>query len=291
MSTAERPTGPVLSVVLGVVLLMAAIGLFGGVISVMTGVGKGDSGGSQNFAAQFAGTYTFAFGAAALFLWMKYRERRSFINLGFWNDQVGYRIGRGMLIGIAMTSVVVLSTALVGQATFGSANFSALLPTGLLLIGFLIQGSTEEIFGRGLVLQGVALKWGVPIAMTVQTIYFSLMHGANPGVGLIPLVNLILVGVFLGFWALAENSLWGVCAFHGFWNWSLGNFWGSKVSGQEIQTAFLQFRPTEGASDLLTGGAFGAEGSLITTLVLAAGTAIAYRAYRRDRAARRAVAL
>ncbi|GAB78382.1 hypothetical protein AUCHE_08_06300 [Austwickia chelonae NBRC 105200] len=288
MGRAERPTGPVLSVVLGVVLVMGAIGGIGGVITAVTGIGTQEQGAPMSFGTQFLGTYIFIFGIALLFWWMKKRERRSFVTLGFWGDQMGYQIVRGLIIGIVMTTVVVLAAAITGQATLGEANFSALVPTVILLGGFLIQGGAEEIFGRGFVMQGVALKWGVPIAMTVQTIYFALMHGANPGVGLIPLTNLVLVGVLLGYWALAENSLWGVCAFHGFWNWSLGNFWGSKVSGQEIQSAFLQFRPTEGASDLITGGSFGAEGSLVTTFVLAIGTAVAYRAYRRDRAARRA---
>lgn len=286
MQKATRPTGPVLAIVMSFVFVMGGGAVVGGILHPIMNLGKSGGGGAQSFGVQFATTFGFALAPLLLLWWMRKREGRPFRTLGFWRSGMGTQLGRGALVGIAMVSIVVFGAVLTGNASLGSANASALVLTGVLLVGFAVQGSTEEIIGRGFVLQSAALKWGIPAAMVTQTLVFAAMHGANPGVGLVPIMNLLLVAVFLGFWALAENGLWGVCAFHTIWNWSLGNFWGSKVSGQEIETAFLQFRPTAGSSDLLTGGAFGAEGSLLTTLVLAVGTAVAYRAYRQDRAQR-----
>lgn len=123
---------------------------------------------------------------------------------------------------------------------------------------------------RGFAFQAYARRLGVVAALIGQAVLFAAMHGQNDGMGPLPLLNLVLVGIVFGCWAVAEGNLWGVCAFHAAWNWALLWLFGSTVSGQGSDGGGI-FAVTlvSPGSDLLTGGVFGMEASLITTGILA----------------------
>ena len=57
---------------------------------------------------------------------------------------------------------------------------------------------------------------------------------------------------------------------HWFWNWLQGPVLGYEVSGMDSGETLLTLRLT--GSDLLTGGSFGFEGSLLCTVLLVVGT-------------------
>ncbi|NYI72235.1 hypothetical protein GGQ54_002795 [Naumannella cuiyingiana] len=277
MRAARRPTGPILGiVVVSVIFLLAQA-------SALPFVSLDDQGTQMTFAKQAILTGSFAVGAILIFAWVRWKEGRRISTLGFARPGAMMKIGRGALIGIAMISVVALVNAALGSASIGSPDWSAVGPAAVLLLGFGVQGSTEELYARGYLVQAVAWKWGVIAAFAIQTIWFTLLHGANGGMTLVPVINLALVALFLGCWSLAEGGLWGVCAFHALWNWGQGNLWGANVSNMEISTSVLSFDPAPGASELLTGGGFGFEGSIVATIVLAIGTVVAFTIWQRNR--------
>ena len=63
-------------------------------------------------------------------------------------------------------------------------------------------------------------------------------------------------------------SLWMPIGIHIAWNWTQGPLWGMNVSGMDIKDSFLISAPR--GPELLSGGEFGAEGSLISAVVIAA---------------------
>lgn len=286
MNLAKRPTGIVMSLV---VLLIALA-----VMSIPTAVQMVASGSLQSAgldmpfsrAGGLLSLFSFPLAVGFLWLWLATKERRRFASLGFEAPRSGLRFAlRGAGIGFGMMLFCVLVPVLTGQATL---SWSGLDATGALfvlamLLGFLVQGSTEEILTRGYLTQAVARRWGLIAAVIVQAVFFALLHGANPGVGLLPIVNLLLFAGFASALSLAEGGLWGVCAMHGVWNWAQGNVFGVAVSGNPVEDTLLRYTPdsTGGAADLLTGGAFGIEGSLTTSVVYLVGTVIAWRAFRR----------
>ena len=76
--------------------------------------------------------------------------------------------------------------------------------------------------------------------------------------------------------AVMQNGyLWLVVAQHGTWNYVQGNLLGFQVSGTGADASIFSFTMGTGP-DWLTGGAFGAEGSIITTLVLLLSLVIVY---------------
>ncbi|AHH95651.1 type II CAAX endopeptidase family protein [Kutzneria viridogrisea] len=278
MNSARRPTGPITAVLVLLAAFLLGQMVIAGLLSALLGI-------PLTFASlpgQLFATVV-AFGATLLLVlaWVRWREGRPIATVGFQTSPV--RAVPGAVAGFAMFGVVVLIGFAAGQLRF-DGGFDASMTGGVLLalLGFCVQGSTEEVLCRGLLMQAAHRKWGLPAAVAVQAVVFTALHLANPdGFSALPVLNLLLFAVFLAGWALWEGGLWGACAWHAVWNWTQGNVFGVLVSGNEVRTSLLHTRNTGAATELLTGGGFGLEGSLATTLVLAVGVAVVFTLYRR----------
>ncbi len=220
------------------------------------------------------------FGATILLiaLWVGLYERRPFSSLGFERAAALVRYGRGLLIGLLAFAGVVGLLALFGVVTFEAApaalvGTSALPTIFLILPGWVVQGASEEIATRGWMLPVIGARYRPLLGILSSTLFFTIMHAFNPGLSALAIINLTLYGLFAAFYALREGSLWGICAFHSIWNWAQGHVFGLSVSGLSLTTGTLLDLATRGP-DVLTGGAFGPEGSLATTAVFGLGIAI-----------------
>lgn len=227
----------------------------------------------------------FGLGSVLLLLWAWLFERRRPAALGL-NARGPLRFVRGYLIGLAflMTVVGVIWIAggyvVEGPGAFGSAAVgAALLPVGVLMLGFIIQGSSEELLFRGWLMQLIASRHGLWIAVIANSLLFAVAHAGNiePSNELyVGLGNIVLFGVFISLYAVREGSLWGVCGWHAAWNWLLGLGFGLEVSGQVVETTPLitDLTGAPGAAWWLTGSSFGPEASVVTTAVLLSGVIV-----------------
>ncbi|ESQ73602.1 CPBP family intramembrane glutamic endopeptidase [Asticcacaulis sp. AC402] len=224
----------------------------------------------------------FGFTALLVFAWVWLFERRSPVTLGF-NARGLMRYGRGLVVGFAFLGVVIGAIwALGGYRVEGAGVWTApspilFLPILCLFAGFMIQGATEEILLRGWLMQLVASRHGLVVAIVINSIVFSLLHGGNINMSnelILGLVNIVLFAVMISLYAIKEGSLWGVCAWHAAWNTLLGVGFGLEVSGGKIAVASLvvDLAPAAGAPWWLTGATFGPEASVVTTVVLLAGS-------------------
>lgn len=110
----------------------------------------------------------------------------------------------------------------------------------------------------------------------IGILMFSLvtfLHILNPGIGIISILNIILIGFMFGLYVIYTQDLWGACGIHAAWNFSQGNIFGFSVSGININTTSL-FKFSTNGSNLLTGGEFGPEASIFSTIVITIGTII-----------------
>jgi membrane protease YdiL (CAAX protease family) len=208
-----------------------------------------------------------------LWAWAALYEKRPFWTMGYELKHAIPQYLRGFLIGAVIFSGAVGILALFGAVEVGAGDpsqfgFAALGGVLIVLIGWVVQGGAEEILLRGWVLPVIGARYKPWIGLLVSSLIFAGLHGINPNISLLALLNLALFGVFAGLYAMREGSLWGVSALHSVWNWIQGNFFGFKVSGMDIGGGSLLNFKTTGA-DWLTGGAFGPEGGLAITAVLA----------------------
>lgn len=238
--------------------------------------------GSSTTAALVLGaTLAASFGALIIlvWLWVWRVEGRGFPTLGFERPAWLLKYLRGCLIGLFTFSA---SVALMAPFGFVDTEPSDPARVGLsalggvvivLLLGWLIQGAAEEILTRGWMLPVISVRHKPALGIAVSSFFFALIHGLNPNISLLALVNLLLYGVFAALYALREGSLWGICAFHSIWNWAQGNVYGLSVSGQDTGVGSV-INLMETGPDWFTGGAFGPEGGLAVTVVLLLGCAI-----------------
>lgn len=208
-------------------------------------------------------------------LWLRFFEKRPFWTLGYELKNAAMQYGRGILIGMLMFGGAVGLLAASGNVTFESGDpaqqgLLALGGVSIMLIGWMIQGSAEEVVFRGWMLPVVGARYRPWIGLLISSLLFALLHGLNPGLSALAVVNLVLFGVFAGLYAMREGSIWGISALHTVWNWVQGNFFGFEVSGT-IASGGTLINLMETGQDWLTGGAFGPEGGLAVTIVLLIG--------------------
>ena len=179
----------------------------------------------------------------------------------------------GFLSGFVMLGVVVGLMALFGVIGFKekvepfSIDFFGVMM--LLLLGYIVQGAAEEVMARGWQFQVIGARYKPWLGAVISSVIFASLHGLNPGVSVLAVVNLLLFAFLLIFIILNDGSIWAACGWHTAWNWTMENIYGLKVSGTEGGASVLGL--TAEGSNYITGGGFGPEGSIFTTIVLLAG--------------------
>ncbi|MEG0308757.1 MAG: CPBP family intramembrane glutamic endopeptidase [Clostridium sp.] len=210
------------------------------------------------------------FGTAALIvlciLYCKFIEKRSLRSMGLIKNGAIKEYGVGLLVGFVMFSAVVLILLLSGELSFVKVTLSSLPIIIIYFFGFMVQGASEEFLCRGFLLNSIAAKNGIILAIILNSSLFGLLHIFNAGFSIVPLINIILVGIFFSVYAYSTDNIIGVCAIHSMWNFAQGNLYGISVSGIKIDSSI--FKIDSFSSSLLSGGTFGAEGGLACTIVL-----------------------
>ncbi len=106
--------------------------------------------------------------------------------------------------------------------------------------------------------RGPILRYSMP-RFILSSALFSLMHSQNPGFGILPFIGIFSAGIFL----CSLRARWGLIPsvlFHTSWNICLEHLWGFPTSGLK-GISFFKSEPV--GIDLITGGDFGPEGSLL----------------------------
>ena len=209
--------------------------------------------------------------------WVKVIEKNALSSLGFVKRNWLKYLAWGILLSLLQMGVIALVYQVSGIGSFVLNELS--LEPLLFILGlfpfWLLQGGTEEVATRGWLLTRIAAKTNLPLAIAISSSLFGILHMGNAGVTFLSILNIILDGVLAGLLFIYTDSIWLVVAQHGTWNYVQGNLLGFQVSGTGADASIFSFTMGSGP-DWLTGGAFGAEGSIITTLVLLVSLVIIY---------------
>ncbi|WP_329540648.1 CPBP family intramembrane glutamic endopeptidase [Streptomyces sp. NBC_01358] len=168
-------------------------------------------------------------------------------------------IGRGVLIGVALFGAVIANIALLGHYEVDGLG----TVTGAIgLIGFMAAAAvTEELLFRGVLFRLVEERTGTWIALTLTGALFGLAHLFNPDADLWGAVAIAIeAGGMLAAAYAATRTLWLPIGVHFGWNFAASGIFSTEVSGNDTQQGLLD-AVTSGPK-LITGGAFGPEGSV-----------------------------
>ena len=222
--------------------------------------------------------FSFVFILLLFIFWVKVIEKNSLSSLGFVKKNWLKYLGWGILLSLLQMGVIALVYQVGGIGTF-ELNELSLEPI-LFILGlfpfWLLQGGTEEVATRGWLLTRIAARTNLPLAIAISSSLFGILHLGNAGVTVLSVLNIVLDGVLAALLFIYTDSIWLVVAQHGTWNYVQGNLLGFQVSGTGADASIFSFTMGSGP-DWLTGGEFGAEGSIITTLVLLVSVVMVYR--------------
>ena len=186
----------------------------------------------------------------------------------------------GISLAIVLYAVGFGVSLLAGAIEIAGVVFN---PSSLLIsfVFFLLVAITEEFALRGFVLErmlqgGVNKFWALFLSATL----FSLVHIANPNFDFLSFINILLAGILLGSSYIYTRNLCFPIALHWFWNWMQGPVLGYEVSGNKFCDGLLTLYLPE--TNLINGGAFGFEGSILCTVLMVAGTAVILKMFRKN---------
>jgi membrane protease YdiL (CAAX protease family) len=201
-------------------------------------------------------------------------ERRRLATLGFRRGHALREYLAGALIGGVLFGLVVLICLITGTLSYEGLAHGAIGLIVLFFLGFMVQGLSEELLCRGYFMVSLARKQSLVVAIIVSSSFFGALHLLNPGVHALAVANVILFGCFAAVYLLKRGNIWGAAAIHSVWNFVQGNIFGIQVSGTAKAESVFLFEPTS-TGTLINGGAFGLEGGIATTIVLAAALIVA----------------
>ena len=128
---------------------------------------------------------------------------------------------------------------------------------------FLLVGVVEEVVFRGILFRLITDKWNIAVGLTTSSLLFGLAHLGNPGATLWAALAIALASGWLFGMAYAyHQTIWVPIGMHWAWNYLEGGVFGCAVSGTPLDYLPL-ITPRISGPDILTGGAFGPEASII----------------------------
>lgn len=197
-------------------------------------------------------------------LFVRWFEKHPAQDIPLW--MMAADTGKGFTVGMLFFLAVVAVMMLLGLyriTDVGADRLSAVLSAFFV---FLYVAVGEEIIFRGVLFRWIDEKWGFAVALAVSSLLFGAMHIAQPGADWwSSLAIAIEAGLLLGAAYKWSGTLWLPIGIHWAWNFFQGNIFGFSVSGGDAGVSLLQSETS--GPDLLTGGAFGAEASVITVIL------------------------
>ncbi|WP_020014193.1 CPBP family intramembrane glutamic endopeptidase [Promicromonospora sukumoe] len=169
----------------------------------------------------------------------------------------------GTLLGLGLFGLVIVNLTFLGSYTVHGLGS----PMGALgLLGFMAAAAvTEELMWRGVVFRIVESWTGTWVSLTITGLLFGLAHLLNPNATLWGAVAIALeAGGMLTAAYVATRKLWVPIGLHLGWNVAGSAVFSTEVSGNDTPQGLLD--ASTSGHVLVTGGAFGPEGSLYSVV-------------------------
>ncbi|MFQ5925987.1 MAG: lysostaphin resistance A-like protein [Terriglobia bacterium] len=202
-------------------------------------------------------------------LLLRFLDRRDFRSLGFW-----FYAGWALELGVGLAGGLLLISLVVGvQWSLGGVEFVTLAATAPVLFAaavwnlvmLLPAAASEELLFRGYPFQRLVEAWGAWPATLVFAALFGALHLWNPSPTALSTLNTSLMGILLALAYLKTRGLWLPIGLHFAWNYALGFLYSLPLSGLRLEGILWQVEVA--GPGWLTGGGYGPEGSLVTTLI------------------------
>jgi hypothetical protein len=194
---------------------------------------------------------------------------------------MGRELVLGLLLGAGLYAACVLILTVLGVYRFEGLNGWGVL---LSVLWFALSSAFfEEMLFRGVLMRITSEVFGSWGGLAVSSLAFGLIHLNNPGATVQgALFIAIEAGLLLGAAYLLTGRLWMSMGFHAAWNYTQSAVFSGITSGNAPSTGLV--KATIAGPELLTGGSFGMESSIVAfVLCTATGIFLLLLAVRRGR--------
>ncbi len=187
--------------------------------------------------------------------------------LGGVNAITGRTFLWGLMLGIVLSSVTLLSVSAIGKRHIRPELFADSSGGWALFLVLVLAGAAymEEVLARGYLYRSLREQLTPARTILITALVFAALHRTNPGSGLVAWTNVFLIGLVLGQLREITGGISVPFGLHAGWNLTLGMVFGAQVSGISLPSLFrvrLQDLP-----EPLGGGEFGPEASSVVTLL------------------------
>lgn len=215
------------------------------------------------------------FMAILLWLFMKFIDKQPFVQIGLQTKGRLKEFNYGILLGFIIMTTAFLFLLSINEIVFNNFSFSLdkVLLSVILFVGVSVF---EEVVFRGYLLKNLLESFNPFVALFISSIFFSLIHGSNPNVTTLGLCNIFFAGFFLGASYVFTKNLWFPIGLHFSWNFFQAMF-GFKVSGLDSYS-IIEFTIPE--NNILNGGEFGFESSILSLLIILFSTILIWKYYK-----------
>jgi uncharacterized protein len=218
------------------------------------------------FLGNVAGTLAVALLANVLAL--RFFTHLRLVDLGMaWNRCSMENMGLGVLGGAAAASLVLTPALLIGEAHISvTPQDQPSLSVIVFVVSLLAFGAMgEELMMRGYGFQILLANVGTWATIIPCGVLFALLHTANPNATRLGIANTAGFGILFGYAFVRSRDLWLPAGLHFGWNVTLPLF-GVNVSGLRMNMTGHEMVWTAG--NLWSGGDYGPEASLLTSIVM-----------------------
>jgi membrane protease YdiL (CAAX protease family) len=195
-----------------------------------------------------------------------------------WLDSQAARPRRllfGFVTGAAPIAIVSLLLMAVGWLAIVPAPdgpwLRAATNVSLLL---LFAALSEELLSRGYLFATLGEWIGWRWAVVLTSVAFGLLHLGNPGIRTLPILTVIIAGLYLAAALLVTKSLYAAWMSHFAWNWVMAVPLHIEVSGLPVPRP--DYRTIEAGPDWITGGPWGPEVGVGAVVGMFGGLAYLY---------------
>lgn len=214
---------------------------------------------------------------AAYVAWARFVERRP--TSEFSLPGAGWELGLGLAIGAGLYTACVLVLMALGMYRIEGLNpWTFVFPAVAMALK---SGVFEELLFRGVLFRSIEGMAGTWISLAVSSAVFGFVHLINPAGTITGAIYIsIEAGLLLAAAYMLTRRLWLSIGFHMAWNYTQSAIFSGIVSGAVSDPGLI--RSNIKGPDVLTGGSFGLESSVIAfALCTATGVVFLIVAVRR----------
>jgi len=185
----------------------------------------------------------------------------------WWNGASAQNLKLGLLGGTGAAVLALAPPLMTGAAHISAVrapDYVVMFPAAL---GILVGSAAEEMLCRGYAFQVLMAACGPWATIIPAGLFFGLLHTGNPGAGAVSFLNTAGFGVLFGYAFFRSRDLWLPIGVHFGWNFTLPLF-GANLSGITIFKEITGHEMVWRAGALWSGGEYGPEASVLTSVVL-----------------------